>query len=334
MPEQSIQTLNGRSVRCILFDLGETLWSRKDAATWHQLEAITNRHAGELLHEHAGSQSLPHLDDDTLGDRLREALDEHIRTLKRWTPEIEANGPLVVLQVLQELGIERVDIPFATTIYEALRVRIPPSRPLFSDTLPTLAALQQRDFLLGVVTNRLYGGEPFQEDLRTLGLLNYFDPRHIAISGDLGVRKPNPAIFLHALKALDVAPEHAAMVGDSLNADVLGAQKLGILAIWKPKPKQVAWVKTYLAMQGMSIRAYGSHRMPFPTRPPLENPSAGTETPDLAPPAVRLTDDDYAILSMQDKGGLGRYLRGEIRPDLMIEHLSDLLDIFSEAKEQ
>ncbi len=213
-------------------------------------------------------------------------------------------------------------------------MRIPPSRPLFSDTLPTLAALQQRGFLLGVVTNRLYGGEPFQEDLRTLGLLNYFDPRHIAISGDLGVRKPNPAIFLHALKALDVPPEHAAMVGDSLNADVLGAQKLGILAIWKPRPKQVAWVKTYLAMQGMSIRAYGSHRMPFPTRPPPENPSAGIETTDLAPPAVRLTDDDYAILSMQDKGGLGRYLRGEIRPDLMIEHLRDLLDIFSEAKEQ
>jgi len=279
-------------------------------------------------------KSLPGLDVRPTPDRLREALDEHIRTLKRWTPEIEANGSLVVLQVLQELDIERVDIPFATTIFEALRVRIPPSRPLFSDTLPTLAALQQRGFLLGVVTNRLYGGEPFQEDLRTLGLLNYFDPRHIAISGDLGVRKPNPAIFLHALKALDVPPEHAAMVGDSLNADVLGAQKLGILAIWKPRPKQVAWVKTYLAMQGMSIKTYDSHRKPFPTRPPLENPSAGIETSGLALPAVRLTDDDYAILSIQDKGGLGRYLRGEIRPDLMIEHLSDLLDIFSEAKEQ
>src|SRR5215467_5661302 len=206
-----MQTLTGRSVRCILFDLGETLWFRKDAATWHQLEASANRHAGELLREHAGSQSLPHLDDDTLGEHLREALDEHVRTLKHWTPEIEANGPLVVLQVLQELGIERVDIPFATAIFEALRVRIPASRPLFSDTLPTIAALQQRGFLLGVVTNRLYGGEPFQEDLGTLGLLDYFDPRHMAISGDLGVRKPNPAIFLHVLRALDVVPEQAAM---------------------------------------------------------------------------------------------------------------------------
>src|SRR5262249_15963770 len=90
-----------------------------------------------------------------------------------WNPEIEANGPLAMLQVLQQLGIERVDIPFATTIFEALRIRIPASRPLFSDTLPTLAALQQRGFLLGVVTNRLYAAEPFQEALGTLGLLDY-----------------------------------------------------------------------------------------------------------------------------------------------------------------
>jgi len=331
VPDHSIQTLAGR--RCILFDLGDTLWSRKDAATWNQLEVLANHRAALLLREHAGSQSLPHLDDDTLGKRLREALDEHIRTLKRWNPEIEANGPLATLQVLQQLGIERVDIPFATVIFEALRIHIPASRPLFSDTLPTLAALRQRGFLLGVVTNRLYGGEPFQEDLRTLGLLNYFDPRHMAISGDLGVRKPNPAIFLHALKALDTAPEHAAMVGDSLNADILGAQKLGIFAIWKPKPKQVTWVKTYLTMQGTSITAYAGHRVPFLTKPPQENSSASTGTPDLASSPGRFTEDNYAIPGIQDKGGAGRFLRGEIGPDLVIEHLSDLLDIFLEAKE-
>ncbi len=122
MPEQSIQTLTGR--RCILFDLGDTLWSRKDAATWSQLETIANHRAAILLREHVGSQSLPHLDDDTLGRRLREALDEHIRTLKRWNPEIEANGPLAMLQVLQQLSIERVDIPFATV--PSLAIRFPP----------------------------------------------------------------------------------------------------------------------------------------------------------------------------------------------------------------
>jgi HAD superfamily hydrolase (TIGR01549 family) len=312
VPEKSLQSVAGRIVRCILFDLGETLWSRKDTAAWHQLEAIANQHAAALLREHV---PLPHFDDETLGARLREALDEHIRALKRWNPEIEAYGPIVVMQILQQLGIERADIPLGRAIYEALRIRIPQSRPLFSDTLPTLAALQQRGFLLGVVTNRLYGGEPFQEDLRTLGLLNYFDPRHMAISGDLGVRKPNPAIFLHALKALNVEPEHAAMVGDSLNADILGAQKLGILAIWKPKPKQIAWMK-----------AYSGHQVPF--SPEFHVGSDSLQPPDVVATAMRIVDADYRVPGMQSKSGLDLYLRGEIRPDLIIEHLSDLLDIF------
>jgi len=328
VPEKSLQTPAGRIVRCILFDLGDTLWSRKD--TWHQVEAIANRRAAALLRERAVSRSLPHFDDETLGERLREALGEHIRTLKRWNPEIEANGPIVVMQVLQQLGIERADIPLGTAIYEALRVRIPESRPLFSDTLPTLAALQQRGFLLGVVTNRLYGGDLFQEDLRTLGLLNFFDPRHMAVSGDLGVRKPNPAIFLHALKALNVEPEDAAMVGDSLKADISGAQKLGILAIWKPKPKQVAWVKTYLAARGTSIQAYSSHQAPFSPELMEKGPDS-LQPPGAVSPAMRIVDDDYRASSMQGKGGLDRYLRGETRPDLIIEHLGDLLDIFSEV---
>jgi histidinol phosphatase-like enzyme len=34
------------------------------------------------------------------------------------------------------------------------------------------------------------------------------------------VRKPNPALFLHALRGVSVAPEEAAMVGDSLRMPV------------------------------------------------------------------------------------------------------------------
>ena len=45
--------------------------------------------------------------------------------------------------------------------------------------------------------------------------------------------KPHVAIFQHALEALDVAPEEAVMVGDSLLADVAGAQAMGMTAVWK-----------------------------------------------------------------------------------------------------
>ena len=91
-------------------------------------------------------------------------------------------------------------------------------------------------FNWAVVSNRHWGGKLFQEDLQTLGLLEYFDPRHMAISVDLGIRKPNPAIFLHTLNALNVPPEQAVMVGDSLLSDIVGGKMLGIFTVWKPKP--------------------------------------------------------------------------------------------------
>jgi putative hydrolase of the HAD superfamily len=68
-----------------------------------------------------------------------------------------------------------------------------------------------------------------------MGLLDYFEYPHMAISADLGIRKPHPDIFKHALNGLNVLPEETAMVGDSLEADIGGARRLNILSIWKPQ---------------------------------------------------------------------------------------------------
>src|SRR5258708_38320112 len=110
----------------------------------------------------------------------------------------EPQGAVAARDALFQYGIARIDISLGAAIFEALRVRIPESRPLFDDTLSTLAALQQRGFILGVVSNRIWGGQPFQEDLETLRLHNYLDLRTIAASGALRGSKPNSALFLHA----------------------------------------------------------------------------------------------------------------------------------------
>src|SRR5947209_4049076 len=220
LPEELIPALAGRTVRCLLFDLGDTLWSRKDMVVWERLENAANVCAVAVLRECVTSPSLPNLNEVTLGKRLRESVDECLRNLIRQDPGLEPPGVLAMMQVLQRWGIEEVDAGSGEAIFEALRVRIPESRPLFDDVLSTLGALRQRGFQLGVVSNRHWGGKIFQEDLQTIGLLDYFDPRHMAISVDLGVRKPDPAIFLHALNAFNVPPEHAVMVGDSLLSDI------------------------------------------------------------------------------------------------------------------
>jgi putative hydrolase of the HAD superfamily len=54
----------------------------------------------------------------------------------------------------------------------------------------------------------------------------------VVISGELGVGKPDPAIFRRALELLEVAPERAVMVGDNWERDVLGARAVGMRALW------------------------------------------------------------------------------------------------------
>jgi HAD superfamily hydrolase (TIGR01549 family) len=333
LPERSIPALTGRSIHCILFDLGDTLWSRSDAPAWQRLETTANLRAVALLRQYVAPQSLPALDDVALGQQLRDALHEQVGTIIRRDPKIEPNGPLTVLQVLTQWGIEGLDNATGAAIFEALRIHIHGSRQIFDDVYSTLAALQERGFLLGIVSNRIWGGSPFLEDLQILGLLKYFDPEHIAISGDLGVRKPDPAIFLHVLNALNLEPEHVVMVGDSLLADILGAQKLGIFAIWKPKPGQRELVNAHLIAQNAPTAAtIGTH--PVHQVHHFSGLSTGDRPADL-PPGMHVTDDDYVLAKMRSHDGkLAPFMRGEIKPDLIIEHLSELLDIFTKAGEQ
>ena len=110
-------------------------------------------------------------------------------------------------------------------------------RELFPDTIPTLRALKERGYRLGMVTNRSLGGPLFLEEMGSIGMLELFDSW--AISCDDGWLKPAPQIFLKALDELDVRPEEAVMVGDSLRADVAGAKALGMIAVWKRPPRAV-----------------------------------------------------------------------------------------------
>ena len=61
-------------------------------------------------------------------------------------------------------------------------------------------------------------------------LLHYFS--HVFCATDLGVRKESPGFWAAATAALDCVPQHVAMVGDSLEADVFAPQRFGVQAVW------------------------------------------------------------------------------------------------------
>jgi len=318
--------IRGHRIRCILFDLGSTLWTSKDKTALLNMEHTSNQKAMQVLRSFANDKELSSMESKSLGTLLRRTIEQQIRFETRQNPGYEPDFVLVTMEVLRQLGISKVDRTLGEDIYEALRIRNFESRLLFDDTLSTLADLKQRGFILGVVTNRHYGGRPFYEDLQTMGLLDYFEYDLMAISADLGIRKPNSAIFIYALNRLNVPPEEAAMVGDSIKADIVGAKMLNILAIWKPKASlrqeaKVAWMSSYTATRQhqMHIRVVQSTG----------------KLPDDAPPEAfddenkaSLTDD-YLLSYVHNRDGQRLHpIQDDIKPDIIIENLKDLLGIF------
>lgn len=94
-----------------------------------------------------------------------------------------------------------------------------------------LATLKRAGIRIGIVCD--VGMTPshiLRHHLERHGLLRYFD--HWSFSDEVGVYKPAPEIFHHALDGLGgVAPERAAHVGDLRRTDIAGARAMGMTAV-------------------------------------------------------------------------------------------------------
>ena len=99
---------------------------------------------------------------------------------------------------------------------------------LYDDTVPTLAYLRDAGFKLAIVSNWDTPLDPLTE---RLGIADYFDT--ITASHDERVRsaKPDPHIFNYTLAAVGVSAEEAVHVGDTYEADIIGAKNVGIRPI-------------------------------------------------------------------------------------------------------
>ena len=96
----------------------------------------------------------------------------------------------------------------------------------YEDAAPVLSELKRRGLKLGVIANQPPGTE---ERLENWGLRDFFDV--IAASAELGVAKPDPAIFQYALAQAGCPAQNAVMVGDRLDNDVAPANRLGMHAV-------------------------------------------------------------------------------------------------------
>jgi len=119
------------------------------------------------------------------------------------------------------------------------------------------------------------------------------------------------------------------MVGDSLRSDILGAQLLGIFTIWKPSPA----IESQVYAQRVATGTTGASTSAISSLAPTE--VSGDDRPADLPPGMHITDDDYVLAHIQSRAGKwDEHMQRDIKPDVRIDTLSDLLDIFDKAGEQ
>lgn len=104
---------------------------------------------------------------------------------------------------------------------------LPEFNHLFEDALETLDYLKQQ-YRLHIITNG-FAATQFKK-IHNSKLTDYF--LTVTSSESAGAKKPNPAIFAHALEIAGAQKETSVMVGDSLIADVQGAMNFGMRAIF------------------------------------------------------------------------------------------------------
>jgi putative hydrolase of the HAD superfamily len=98
---------------------------------------------------------------------------------------------------------------------------------IFPNSEPLLQELKKRGYIIGVITN---GPSVLQNHkMETSGLKKYCDI--VVVSGDVGVHKPDPALFVYTADRLGLKPEECLYVGDHPVNDIQGALDAGMHAV-------------------------------------------------------------------------------------------------------
>lgn len=228
-------------VKAILFDLDQTLTDQESAfigaraavaqyaASKHALDSVRLAQAVDNIGYHIcrdhptrpltralriGGRDL--MWGDTSGTR------PEFQPVASWVPEFRLK---VWSSALAHQNVYDSDLvqELAVRFPEEMRARI----TAYPDTLPAVRELAAK-YQLGVVTNGLPASQRWK--LSRAGLDGLFGT--VIVSGDLGVAKPSPRLFLTGLDRLGVNPAEAVEVGDNLELDVQGAKGAGIRAVW------------------------------------------------------------------------------------------------------
>jgi len=210
-------------VEAVLFDFGHTLvdFARTEDALRDAYAVVRDRLAGwvedrappavdELVERIAGAV------DDMVGRSYMERRLEELDQVALFEEAFAAIGYALPRELLKEVAeLDHDSFSRSLTVPAA--------------TIETLERLRAMNLRLGVVSNVSLLPHKIRADLDALGIGRFLDAA--AFSSEVGVRKPHPRIFTHALRALGADPARSVFVGDRVNDDIVGARGVGMRTI-------------------------------------------------------------------------------------------------------
>lgn len=211
----------------LFFDLDHTIWD-------------FDKNAEETLHElyhtyqlrDLGLHSPDHFIEVYTKNNHQLWADYHVgKITKQKLRETRFSKTFLDLGLSPELIPERFEDDYVTIC--------PSKTNLFPKAHETLYYLKER-YSLHLISNGFK--ESTEQKVNNNGLNIYFE--NIVISEVVGFNKPDKAIFNHALTLANAGIAESIMIGDSIEADIRGAQDYGMKAIYfnperKEKPEDV-----------------------------------------------------------------------------------------------
>jgi HAD superfamily hydrolase (TIGR01509 family) len=203
-------------VRGVIFDLGSTLIRRTGLELEeHKCAALAAWAAAEL-----GCR-----DSETLRKRL---LDIRLDGWRRSDAElVEYVVAWALAQAFEQAGLPTDDATLgcAEAAFFGPEVRISRLYPWAHESLDALVAMDVRLAMISNATSH----QLVVDIAQTHDIARYFDP--LVSSAGYGRPKPHAGIFTHVLDAWGVPAAEVVMVGDTLGADILGAERVGMRSI-------------------------------------------------------------------------------------------------------
>jgi 2-haloalkanoic acid dehalogenase type II len=203
-------------VRHILFDLGGTLMHAR--GDWEPIHERADQALVDSLRTHD-----IHIEPRHFRARLHRYYEQREKDFQ------ETTYHFVLRELLTELGHAEVAEPVLRSALDAMYSVTQSNWQLEADAVETLKTLKSNQYRLGIFSNA-GDDKDVQQLIENFGIRDHFD--FVLTSAACFYRKPHERAFEISLAQWNITPQEAAMVGDSLEADIIGAKQVGMTAIW------------------------------------------------------------------------------------------------------